>query len=86
VGRTDPGLVLMCYLGPHSFSFFFFVLFFFFLEVKLGDELMIAIIFGAAETDCALARTFELLLIIGMVKKNKKIFVAFGQGWRFINW
>jgi len=56
--------------------------------VKLGDELMIAIIFGAAETDCALARTFELLLIIGMVKKkkNKKFFVAFGQGWRFINW
>jgi hypothetical protein len=38
----------------------------------LGDELMIAIIFGAAETDCALARTFELLLIIGMVKKKKK--------------
>jgi hypothetical protein len=44
---------------------------------------MIAIIFGAAETDCALARTFELLLIIGMVKKK---IVAFGQGWRFINW
>jgi len=43
---------------------------------------MIAIIFGAAETDCALARTFELLLIIGKVKK----IVAFGQGWRFIHW
>jgi hypothetical protein len=34
---------------------------------------MIAIIFGAAETDCALARTFELLLIIGMVKKKKNL-------------
>jgi hypothetical protein len=28
---------------------------------------------GTAETGCALARTFELLLIIGMVKKKKKI-------------
>jgi hypothetical protein len=46
---------------------------------------MIAIIFGAAETDCALARTFELLLIIGMVKK-KKDFAAFDQGWRFMKW
>lgn len=34
--------------------------------------MMIAIIFGTAETDCALARTFELLLIIGMVKKKKR--------------
>jgi hypothetical protein len=28
---------------------------------------------GTAETGCALARTFELLLIIGMVKKKEKI-------------
>jgi len=40
---------------------------------------------GTAETGCALARTFELLLIIGMVKK-KKDFAAFDQGWRFMKW
>jgi hypothetical protein len=39
---------------------------------------------GTAETGCALARTFELLLIIGMVKK--KDFAAFDQGWRFMKW
>ncbi|KAJ6933647.1 hypothetical protein NC651_008902 [Populus alba x Populus x berolinensis] len=48
--------------------------------------LVVLCLFGTAETGCALARTFELLLILGMVKKKKKDFAAFDQGWRFTKW
>lgn len=42
-------------------------------------------LFGTAGTNCTLSRAFELLLIVGMVKKEEDS-AASGQGWRFINW